>query len=134
MLSATDLTHLFKQHVQSVDKSTPTAGMKFSDKHYIFQQDNAPCHKAKLTKEFLQNNGIQVMEWPPYFPDPIENLWATLKQKLSQGYSNRNELITNADRIWMEDCDIQRHCRTLSDSMSNLIRKCIRNKGGPINY
>ena len=124
-------TETLQQHL------IPTAGMKFPDGHYIFQQDNASCHKAKLTKEFLQNNGIQVMEWPPYSPDlnPIENLWAILKQKLSQeGYSNRNELITNVRRIWTEDCDIQRHCRTLSDSLSNRIRKCIRNKGGPINY
>ena len=30
----------------------------------IFQQDNAPIHRAKLVKEWFQTEDIQVLPWP----------------------------------------------------------------------
>jgi transposase len=42
----------------------------------MFMQDNAKIHKAKKTIEWFENNGIVLLDWPPYLPDlnPIENL------------------------------------------------------------
>ena len=38
-------------------------------KQYSFQQDNAPCHKARKTMDFFRDNAIDVLEnWPPYPP------------------------------------------------------------------
>ena len=50
----------------------------------IFQQDNAPVHKSKIIGNFFQKNEWEVLEWPAYSPNlnPIENLWAILKQRL----------------------------------------------------
>ena len=41
-----------------------------------FMQDNALIHTAKIVKEWLINNGIPIVKWPPYSLDlnPIENL------------------------------------------------------------
>lgn len=50
----------------------------------IFMQDNAPVHTAYIVKQVLEDLHIQVMVWPPYSPDlnPIENLWAIMKQEI----------------------------------------------------
>ncbi|KAK3548492.1 hypothetical protein QTP70_013326 [Hemibagrus guttatus] len=35
----------------------------------IFQQDNNPKHTAKITKECLRDNSVNVLEWPSQNPD-----------------------------------------------------------------
>jgi hypothetical protein len=37
----------------------------------IFQQNNAPCHKAASVMQMLANAGVQVLSWPPYSPDSL---------------------------------------------------------------
>jgi hypothetical protein len=69
----------------------------------IFQQDNAPCHTAKLVSEWFVHRQINVMKWPGQSADlnPIENLWAVIVSYLRyEIYSDRKSLIAAIIRIW----------------------------------
>ena len=51
--------------------------MPLDIKHdFIFQQDNAPIHTARIAKAWFVEQAFKVMEWPPNSPDmnPIEHM------------------------------------------------------------
>jgi transposase len=54
----------------------------------IFIYNNAPIHIAHIIREWLEEERIDVIEWPPYSPDlnSIENLWALLKAEIYRLY------------------------------------------------
>ena len=50
----------------------------------VFQQDNAPIHKAHYTQEWFEQQTFEIMEWPANSPDMnlIEHIWSALKKEL----------------------------------------------------
>lgn len=116
----------------------PSANIWFGDSaDFVFQQDNAPCHKSRDIRKFFEENQMTVMDWPPYSPDlnPIENLWAILKSKLRQkSYSSVDQLSREVNRLWNDDPSLRSHCSALSRSMVQRVADCIRLKGGATKY
>ncbi|KAK3560711.1 hypothetical protein QTP86_014737, partial [Hemibagrus guttatus] len=58
----------------------------FPDGCVLFQQDNAPCHKAEMVQEWFDehNNQFEVLTPPPNSPDlnPIQHLWDVLDKQV----------------------------------------------------
>ena len=53
-------------------------------RNLILQQDNARPHVARVCQDFLANNNIAPLAWPPYSPDftPIEHMWDELDRRV----------------------------------------------------
>lgn len=99
--------------------------------NWIFQQDNASCHKSAATQQWFEDNDVNVIEFPAYSPDlnPIENLWWIVKCKLYHKgpFSTEEELFEEFGNQWYNiDADL---CEKLIDSMPNRINAVIKAKG-----
>ena len=53
-----------------------------------FMQDNAPIHTVKKITKWFKDQGIPLINWPPYSPDlnPIKHVWAKMKQWIHEHY------------------------------------------------
>lgn len=71
------------------------------DEGMTFQHDNGPTYKARIVQRWLRNyatrEGLFLPTWPPYSPDlnPIENLWAILKERICKRYPHLGDLPRN---------------------------------------
>lgn len=112
-------------------------GEVFGEDNWYLQQDNAPCHKAQVVTEFLLDNGLPTIDWPPYSPDMnvIENVWAMLKRKVHEHeHTTKQEVIVRAQFIWNNDLEIDRLCQSIADSMPRRLNELRRVYGGYTHY
>ncbi len=105
---------------------------KIGGKNFIFQQDNAPIHKANHTLKWFSEKKINVLNWPAYSPDlnPIENLWGILVRRVyanGKQFGSVDDLIESIVECWENILlpDLQR----LIDSMQNRICEVIQKNG-----
>ncbi len=92
-------------------------------RRFTFQQDNDPKHTAKITKEWLHNNFVTVLEWPSQSPDlnPIEHLWRDLKMAVHQRLPSN---LTELERICKEEWQ-----RIPKSRCQKKTHGCIKSKG-----
>ena len=73
---------------------------------HFFQDDNAPPHRHQNVYNWIENNNILKIEWPPQSPDhnPIENLWDFQKLKVAKyGPTNKVYLISSIKKVWQNE-------------------------------
>ncbi|XP_064092988.1 uncharacterized protein LOC135205778 [Macrobrachium nipponense] len=101
----------------------------------ILQQDGAPCHTAKIIKQWLGDCDVKyINDWPGNSPDlsPIENLWAIIKAQLRNKDTSTVPKLEEALKECWAALDPQ-ICRILIDSIPNRVTEVIKRKGLPAN-
>jgi len=104
---------------------------------FVLMQDNARAHSAVITRNFLRDNDIEVLQHPAISPDlnPIEHVWDFMGRRLrrlQRPPRNMQELVETLRRLWREiPQDLIRAC---VNSMSNRLREVTRTRGGNTRY
>lgn len=108
----------------------------------LFQQigenfDNARPHRARIVTQYLEEQNIERIEWPPTSPDmnPIEHAWDQLKRAIWRRPNPpttleelRIAVVQEWDNLYQPDLD------NLVDSMPRRVRACRLARGGVSRY
>ena len=102
---------------------------------FIFQDDNAPVHRARGVETWLENQGINRMQWPAQSPDlnPIENLWNDIGMAIMRERPVTKHQLTQCIRTTWTNITINR-IRRLYDSLPRRVRDTVRMRGYPTRY
>jgi hypothetical protein len=117
------------------DHVVPYAG--FVGDQSMLMHDNAKPHTARITREYLVEVGLRVLEWPACSPDlnPIEHLWDELKRRVRAGVPvgmSIPELMVAVEEEWHNIP--QERIVNLIRSMPNRMKAVVRARGGNTRY
>ncbi|CAK1602899.1 unnamed protein product [Parnassius mnemosyne] len=107
----------------------------FKNRHWIFQQDSAPAHRARSTQNWLTAHGIDFIgheDWPFSSPDlhPLDyKMWQHLEEKVcSIPHQNLESLRTSLAKAVAEiDMNV---VGAAIDDWARRLRARIQNRGG----
>ncbi|GFY05741.1 transposable element Tcb2 transposase [Trichonephila clavipes] len=104
---------------------------------FILMDDNARPHGAQIVEEYLEDHGLERMEWPARSPDlnPIEHLWDYLGREvaaLNPPPRSLHEPKQGLLCVWSSLTILVSD--NLINSMGNRCRQCIQVRGGHIPY
>ncbi|XP_067947103.1 baculoviral IAP repeat-containing protein 7-B-like [Watersipora subatra] len=100
--------HLYKKEISqrritSEKKMLSNARQLFGETEWTFQDDNAPCHRARLAKSWVDDSGVSQIDRPAQSLDlnPTENLWQRMSTIIAKDKpTNKKELIEKVINMW----------------------------------
>jgi transposase len=106
-------------------------------KKFLFQEDNAPVHIAKVARSFLTSSNVELLPWPAQSPDitPIENIWSHIEVKIRQRDSQPSN-VTQLEQWVKEEWDAVPvdYYRNLIKSMPRRVQAVLEANGGQTKY
>ena len=102
----------------------------------ILMHDNARLHVARICRQFLNRNNVNVLPWPAVSPDmnPIEDIWDYLGRKVRArgNVHNLRDLENALIQEWnnIPNVVIRRYVR----SMRGRLAACINSRCGHTRY
>ena len=115
----------------------PVIARYFADNDYVFQDDNAPVHRARITENYKQENNMNCTTWPAQSPGLIvyEHAWLHIKraiQPIAGNINTQNELIAAIRRVW-ESLPVN-YIQGFYQTIPTLKREVMRMKGHLTKY
>uniref|UniRef100_A0AAR2JSC2 Tc1-like transposase DDE domain-containing protein n=1 Tax=Pygocentrus nattereri TaxID=42514 RepID=A0AAR2JSC2_PYGNA len=104
---------------------------------FLLMQDNARPHVAGVCQQYLQDEGIEAMDWPARSPDlnPIEHIWDIMSRSINQHHvapQTVQELVDALVQVWEEIP--QKTIRHLIRSMPRCCKEVMQVRGGHTQY
>ncbi|GFX23989.1 transposable element Tcb2 transposase [Trichonephila clavipes] len=104
---------------------------------FFFMDDNAPCHRTVASKQLLESEDIERMDWPARSPDlnPIEHVWEFLGRRLAA--RTLPPVTIREIRLALQDkwaAMPQKLIDTLILSMGRRCETCLADRGDHIPY
>ncbi len=93
--------------------------------------DKAPCHRSKMTKEWLEDHEVLELPWPGNSPDlnPAENLWYFTKRRVAaKSPKSLLDLGEAVEDAWDNEIPTD-YCLQPMISMPNRLREVIKMNG-----
>lgn len=89
--------YLAALYIGILNKALPTLW----EPGFLFMQDNTSIHTSYLTRQWFEENGVEVLEWLPYSLDfnLIEYLWYWLKKHVYDVRPDIEEVYGDVDYI-----------------------------------
>ena len=120
------------------DESLRPVAVPLVQQHQMtIQHDNARPHVARVCQDFLANNNLVPLDWPPYSPylSPIEHLWDELDRRVRRRQNTPNTLGQLPTALLEEwENTPMRKINALVNSMQRRIRAVINARGGHTRY
>src|SRR6218665_3244153 len=113
-----------------------SSAQQFFHEQFLFQDDNAPCHRTKLVTKWKSQKNFRTLNWPARSPDLnlIENMRHKVALEISKRHpTNKQELIELIITAW--NCVVAHdHLVKLVHSIPKRCRQVLKSKGWPIKY
>lgn len=100
-------------------------------------QDRSPIHTSRAVMAwFAAHSQIRLLEWPTKGCDcnPIENMWALMKQEWAVEKKTREAVNRKAREVWEGMRRTPNICSKLVDSLPGRLQRVIEAEGGWTKY
>lgn len=107
----------------------PVIARHFPDQFFLFQDNNAPIHRARDVERYEATNYINSISWPAQSSDLniIENMWLKLKKRLQCRAENIRTAAEISQAITQEwQVLAVEYIHSIYRSLPRRIRKVIR--------